>query len=282
VPPVTDLPEMLCLSDVDEKRYSVYQPAESAEGRDVVYSGQLLAQMLMASDRAAGGTKVPRSIHAIFARAGTYTKPIELEVDSMQAGRTWASDTVTAWQDGRLLSRAMVLLSTVDPDLMRHDPVIPTDVPGPEELEPSNYQSFPGAEVRVVPGDRTEDGVPVQLAWHRYERLLTSASANQAVLIWATCGEVIGLAMRPHPDLVSITDAHRTVSTGVIGHTVHFLDELDVSEWLLIVTKATKAGAGRVYGGGWVFSSDRRLVASFEQDSMAKAVDQPIDPRKAL
>jgi acyl-CoA thioesterase II len=281
VPPVTDLPEVLRLSDVAEKRYSVYQPTESAEGRDVVYSGQLLAQMLMASDRAAGATKVPRSIHAIFARAGTYTKPIELEVDSMQAGRTWASDSVTAWQDGRLLSRAMVLLNTLDPDLIRHDPVRPAGVPGPHGLEPGSSQAFPGAEVRSVPGAPSEDGVPVQLAWHRYERRLESPAANQAVLVWATCGEVIGLAMRPHSDVVSISQAHRTVSTGVIAHTAHFLDELDVSEWLLIATKATKAGGGRVYGGGWVFSNDR-LVATFEQDSMAKSVDQPIDPRKAL
>jgi acyl-CoA thioesterase len=282
VPPVTDLPEMLRLSDVADKRYSAYQPTESAEGRDVVYSGQLLAQMLMASDRAAGGTKVPRSIHAIFARAGTYTKPIELAVDSMQAGRTWASDSVTAWQDGRLLTRAMVLLNILDPDLIRHDPARPVGVPEPDELEPGAAQAFPGAEVRSVPGAVSEEGVPVQLAWHRYERPLESQAANQAVLVWATCGEVIGLAMRPHPDRVRITDAHRTVSTGVIAHTAHFLDEFDVSEWLLIVTRATKAGGGRVYGGGSVFSTDGRLVASFEQDSMARAVDQPIDPRTDL
>src|SRR5215469_13642202 len=164
----------------------------------------------MASDRAADGAKVPRSIHAIFARAGTYTKPIELQVDSMQAGRTWASDTVTAWQGDRLLSRAMVLLNTVDPDLIRHDPARPVGGPGPDELQPSDSQAFPGAEIRLVPGAPSEDGIPVQLAWHRYERRLTSQAANQAVLVWATCGEVIGLAMRPHPDRVNIAEAHRT------------------------------------------------------------------------
>src|ERR1700738_2109546 len=130
----SDLPDLLTLTDVGEHRYQAFQPAESAEGRDVVFSGQLLGQMIMASDRAAGGTKDVRSIHTVFARAGTYTKPIELDVDQMHAGRTWASDTVTATQDGRLLSRAIVLLNTVDPDLMRHDPEPPRGVPVPEDV----------------------------------------------------------------------------------------------------------------------------------------------------
>jgi acyl-CoA thioesterase len=277
-----DLPELLTLTDVDDHRYRVFQPSESAEGRDVVFSGQLLGQMIMASDRAAGGTKDVRSIHTVFARAGTYTKPIELDVDSMHAGRTWASDTVTATQDGRLLSRAIVLLNTVDPDLMRHDPDAPGGVPGPDGLAASAGQAFPGVEMRPVPGDPSNGEVPVALAWHRFDRALKSQAANQAVLVWATCGEIIGLAMRPHRQQVHIEDAHRTLSTGVIGHTVHFTDAFDVSEWLLIVTEATKAGSGRVYGDGQVFTRSGSLVATFHQDAMARAVEGPMDPKRAM
>jgi acyl-CoA thioesterase len=218
----------------------------------------------------------------VFARAGTYTKPIEMEVDSMHAGRTWGSDTVTATQDGRLLSRAIVLLNTLDPDLMRHDPEGPPDVPRPEDLTPARGQAFPGAEMRPVPGERMLGGVPVELAWHRYERPLDSQAANQAVLVWSTCGNVIGLAMRPHQEQVSIGDAHRTISTGVIGHTVHFTDTFDVSQWLLIVTEATKAGGGRVYGGGQVFTEDGSLVAAFHQDSMAKSAEAQLDPHRSM
>jgi acyl-CoA thioesterase II len=223
-----DLPDLLTLTDAGDHRYRVFQPSESAEGRDVVFSGQLLGQMIMASDRAAGGTKDVRSIHTVFARAGTYTKPIELDVDSMHAGRTWASDTVTATQDGRLLSRAIVLLNTVDPDLMRHDPTMPSGVPRPDELAPTAGQAFPGVELRRVPGEPSDGQVPVAMAWHRFERGLKGQAANQAVLVWATCGDIIGLAMRPHREEVHIEDAHRTLSTGVIGHTVHFTDGLDV------------------------------------------------------
>lgn len=276
-----ELPDILELTEVGERRYHVFQPAESAEGRDVVFSGQLMAQMMMASDCEAGGAKDIRSVHAIFARAGTYTLPIEVDIDSMQAGRTWASDAVTATQGGKLLSRALILLSTVDDDLMRHDPAMP-DVPGPDGLDPGFAFVFPGAEWRPVPGEPEIDGVPVERAWHRYEPGVESQAANQGIAGWATCGNIIGLNMRPHPDVARIEDAHRTLSTGVIAHTLHFLDRLDVSQWLLIQMLGTKAANGRVYGQGEVFTADGQLVATFQQDSMAKAAPAPMDSPRSM
>ncbi|MBO0729725.1 MAG: thioesterase family protein [Acidimicrobiaceae bacterium] len=236
----------------------------------------------MASDRAAGGEKAVRSIHAVFARAGTYTKPIELDVDGMHAGRTWASDTVTATQDGRLLCRAIVLLNTHDPDLMRHDPSMPLGFPTPDQVAAAPGQVFPGAELRPIPDERTIDGVPGELAWHRFPDKLASEAANQAVVVWATCGTIIGLAMRPHRDTVNIGEAHRTLSTGVIAHTVHFTDRIDASQWLLIATQADKAADGRVYGHGSVFTEDGSLVAAFHQDSMAKAAEAPLDFHRSM
>lgn len=279
---MSDLPELLQLTELGDGRYRVFQPSTSAEGRDVVFSGQLLGQMMMAAELHAEGQKDVRSCHAVFARSGTYAKSIELEFDSMHAGRTWASDTVTAVQDGRLLSRAIVLLNTIDPDLMRHDPQMPADLPGPEELSPQTGQVFPGAEFRPIPGPRTLDGIPVEMAWHRFERQLDSPAANQAVIAWATCGNIIGLAMHPHRDEIHIEDAHRTLSTGVIGHTLHFLDRFDVSQWLLVVTRAIKAADGRVYGNGQVFTQEGSLVATFEQDSMAKRAEQSLDPSRSM
>jgi acyl-CoA thioesterase-2 len=278
---MSDLPDLLQLTEIGEQRYQVTQPPESAEGRDVVFSGQLLAQMIMASDHAAGGAKDVRSIHAVFARAGTYTKPIELEVESLLAGRTWASDTVTATQLGKVLSRASVLLNVVDEDLMRHEPPMPA-VPVPGEVDAAPGQAFPGAELRPVPGGHDVGGVPVEMAWHRFERPLASQAANQAVLAWATCGNIIGLAMRSHRDRVRIEDAHASISTGVIAQTIHFVERFDVSRWLLVRHEATKAATGRVYGDGRVFAGDGTLVAAFHQDAMARVPAAPLDPKTSM
>jgi acyl-CoA thioesterase-2 len=110
-----------------------------------VFSGQYIAQMLMAAEAREEREKSPRSIHTLFSRVGSYTKPIELHVEVLHTGRTWGSDTITAHQDGRLLCRSLVPMTSQDPDLMRHQPEVPADLPGPDELEsqPSGL-AFPG------------------------------------------------------------------------------------------------------------------------------------------
>jgi acyl-CoA thioesterase len=56
----------------------------------------------------------------------------------------------------------------------------------------------------------------------------------------------------------------------------------DVSQWLLMVTEGTKAGAGRVYGGGRVFTESGSLVATFHQDSMAKTAEAQLDSSRSM
>lgn len=274
------VPAMLQLTEDGPGRYLVTQPVEPAEGRDVVFSGQLLGQTIVAAAASAPGKEV-RAVHAVFARAGTYTRPIVLESDPMHAGRTWASDTVTAVQDGRLLCRSLVLLHAAEPDLMRHAPAMPADVPPADRVADGPGQVFPGGRLRPV-GERTRDGIPLHLAWHRFPGRLGPQAAHQAVLTWSTCGVVIGLAMRPHRDTVRIEDAHLKLSTGVVGHSIHFVEPLDVTRWHLVVTEGTHASGGRVYGSGSVFTEGGRLVATFQQDSMAKEAAHALDPRRSM
>ena len=279
---MSDVPELLQLDEIGDGRYQVHHPSESAEGRDVVFSGQIMAQMIMAADRSVDGSKDVKSAHAIFARAGSYTMPIELEVDVMQSGRTWASDTVTATQNGKLLSRGLILMSIDDPDLIRHEMAMP-EVPGPEQLAEGPALAYPGAEVRRVDApDATVGGVPMMAQWVRVPEVSGAPAVHQAILCWCTPGPYIELAMRPHAATVRIGDAHRSVSTGVIGHAISFHERFDVSDWLLINHEATYAGRGRVHGRGLVFSRDGRLVASVSQDSMVRGIEGELDPRRAM
>jgi acyl-CoA thioesterase II len=279
------LPAVLTVEDLGGGRWSAPHPADDPEGRDVVFSGQLLAQMIMASDRAVDSQKEVKSIHAIFARAGTYSAgPMELLLDPMHSGRAWGSDTITAYQGERLLSRSLVLLNTVEPDLMRHMPAMP-DVPGPEAATPSpSITVFPGAEARLVdaPDAVGADGSPAMYFWMRNDASHDSVAANQAIVAWCQPGFIIGLAMRPHSDTVNIADAHTTISTGVISHTAHFHEHADVGEWLLVAQEATYAGRGRVFGSGSVFTQDGTLVSTFAQDSMARRVAGMLDPKRGM
>jgi acyl-CoA thioesterase len=281
---MADIPPVLQVEDLGDGRYAAPNPTDDPEGRDVVFSGQILAQMIMASDAACEGAKDVKSVHAIFARAGTYSGgPLQLRLESMHSGRAWGSDTITASQGDRLLSRGLVLLNTIEPDLMRHGPAMP-DVPAARDLATdAGALVYPGIETRTVDGESTAaDGTPALYFWMKGDESFDSAAVNQAILSWCQPGMIIGLAMRPHGDVVKIGDAHRTVSTGVIAHTVHFHERFDVGSWLLVAQQATYAGRGRVFGSGAVFTEDGALVSTFEQDSMARGVEGTLDPKRAM
>jgi acyl-CoA thioesterase II len=281
---MAELPAVLQLDRLGDGRYVAPNPTDDPEGRDIVFSGQILAQMIMASDDAVDSGKDVKSIHAIFARAGTYSAgSMELHLESMHSGRAWGSDTITASQGDRLLSRGLVLLNSIEPDLIRHAPTMP-DVPGPDALSPSGALVYPGVETRTVddPKATTPDGAPAMYFWMRNGESYESVAANQAILSWCQPGMIIGLAMRPHADVVDISQAHRTVSTGVIAHTCHFHERFDVGQWLLVAQQAEYAGRGRVYGSGAVYDESGQLVSTFAQDSMVRGVEGTLDHRSSM
>lgn len=283
---VKDLPEVLCLSEIGAGRYRVNHPRDDPEGRNIVFSGQLLAQMIMAAADVVKNAKETKSIHAVFARPATYDHSLELAVETLQSGRAWASHTLTATQNDKLMSRATVLQSADEPDLIRHGPTRP-DVPGPGAVGTDpDFLVFPGAEARpvVAPGATASDGTPAQHFWMRFGdvRGLEPLAAHQAILAWSQPGLLIALAMRPHADVVDISLAHRTVSTGVIAHTTHFHDRFDAGDWLLVAQQATWAGRGRIHGSGSVFTEDGRFIASYSQDSMVRTASARLDPKRSM
>jgi len=276
-----DAPSVLRLEQLGTGRYRAGHPEVPIEGRAVLYAGQLLAQMMLASAAALDCGLAVRSAHAVFARAGDVATPVELAVEPLHRGRSFASATVSAVQGDRELARAVVLHSSRDADLMRHDPPAPSGLTPPEQLTAGGGMVFPGAELRPLPVE-VGSGAPVGRFWHRYHATVVDEVAAQAIVAFATCGQAIAVAMAPHADAVRIEDAHRTLSTGVIAQTVHFVDRFDVADWLLVETEAPKAALGRVFGRGQVFDRQGRLVAAFEQDALAKAADGVLDPNRAL
>lgn len=276
---VEKLPEVLRMKRLADNRYQAnHEPKRSEEsetGRDVVFGGQLLAQMIMASAMAGGGDKEVKSIHAIFARPGTYAEPMIYEVDSIHSGRSFASDTVTAWQERRLVSRGLLLLNIDEPDLIRHKTVEMPDVPGPEDpAGRADPRVFPGAEGIICHGVNTASeeqptGPPELFVWTRFSETFDSPVVNQAILSWATDGFMIGTSMLPHAG-VSEGMAHRMFSTGPVSHTVNFHERFSASEWLLMAGESIWAGRGRAFGRCNIFAQDGRLVATYTQDCMIR------------
>lgn len=268
---------LLELTSIGEGRYSAPMPAGSQEGRDVIFGGQLIAQMIMASKLNASDDKYVKSIQTLFSRAGTYGQPLELQVEPFHDGRTFGSSIITAWQGERLLSKSMVLSTADEADLISHQVVPPAGVKGPKFGKPTKGTEFPGAELLEAEAEfDTINGVPAMSLWMRMPETVGSYAASQAVLAWSTNGWLIGLAMQPYAEQIQIGDAHHTLSTGVIGHTLHFHRQFDAGSWVHIAQEASFAGKGRVHGRGAAFSEDGLLLATFSQDSMLKQIDAKV------
>src|SRR5436853_7393398 len=137
---------------------------------------------------------------------------------------------------------------------------------------------FPDAEARMVP---QEPGTSTIYVWVRSTERSDSVAVNQAMVAWAQPGFISGAALGPHPEL-DLSQAHRTISTGVISHTTHFHEEVDAGEWLLHVHEGSYAGRGRVFGAGAVYTAGGALVSTFAQDSMARKVEGELDHSKAM
>ena len=96
-----------------------YRAANLPVGHGTVFGGQLLAQSITAAAAGHEGLAV-KTVHTVFARGARPDAPLDITVDPMHAGRTFASDTVTIAQGDRLCARSIVLLHAPEDDLIRH------------------------------------------------------------------------------------------------------------------------------------------------------------------
>ena len=64
--------------------------------------------------------------------------------------------------------------------------------------------------------------------------------------------------------------AHKTISTGVVSHTVNFHDRFRADEWLLLANESVWAGRGRTHGRCNIWTQDGRLVATYTQDNLVR------------
>lgn len=252
-----------------------YRAANAGGGTGVVFGGQLIGQSIVAALAGQDG-KTVKTVHTVFARSASPDVPLTITVDRMHAGRTLASSAVTISQGDRLCTRSLVLLSVDEPDFIHHAEPSPS-VMGPDECRPLSH-GLDAWEIRIVGDVDISDpalvGPPELDVWNRFVGAPKDPTIDQALLAFATDGFLIATAMRPHAG-VGQAQAHRTVSTGVLSHTLTFHEPCSAGDWFLLSHRSSYAGGGRCYGGANVFRADGTLVAAFVQDGMIRALSAP-------
>ena len=281
------LERMLALFDVaplGPGRFAGESDAGGHAGRHVVEGSQILAQAMVAAGKALSGKALPgrpagwtvRSAHALFVAVAEPGEPLELGVETVRAGRSFASAVVTAGQGGRTRATVTVLLDQPQPDVIRHDRWSGAPPAGPEAAYPAEMP-MRGRELRLVGvsdyGSPDETGPPVLDAWLRYDTVPGRDDLRRALLAHFTGHLSISAAMRAHPGIGTV-QAHHTVSTAVMGIGVSFHDPVTWDGWIRYHHESTFAGAGMAYVRGQVLTADGRLLASFTQDAMIRALDR--------
>jgi acyl-CoA thioesterase II len=258
----------LTLEPVGDDRFRAHNlPSEHG----IVFGGQLLAQSVMAGLAGQEG-KTVKTIHTVFARGGAPDLPLEIEVDRMHVGRSVASSTITISQGAQVVTRSLVLLSADEPDVIRHADS-PLRKSNPDDVA-TTARKLGAWEVGIIGDVDLSDpelvGPPELDVWIRFLGAPDDPSINQALVAYSTDGFLIGTAMRPHPG-IGQAQAHRTLSTGVLSHTLTYHERCLASEWHLLEQTSTYAGHGRSYGRGDIYRFDGQLAASFVQDAMIRA-----------
>jgi acyl-CoA thioesterase II len=267
MPSIEDLLRSLDLQPADGGGFI----GTNADEHGVIFGGQLLGQSIVAAAAGHPG-KTVKTVHTIFARAGSATDPVEIAVDPVHDGRTFASTGVTISQSGRVCARSLVLLTADEPDLMRHADPAP-ELAGPDESKANAMGAWKIQVVGDVDVSNPEQVLPPDLdVWTRFDGAPDDPLTNQALVAYSTDAFLIGTAMLPH-DGIGQAQAHKTLQTGVISHTLTFHEPLAAGEWFLLSHHGTYAGNGRVYGRANVFRPDGVLAASFVQDAMVRGRD---------
>jgi acyl-CoA thioesterase len=247
--------------------------ASDGGGRQVVDGSQLLAQSLVAASKAFPGRTV-RSAHALFVSMASPASPLEFTVTPVRAGRSFASATVTINQSERTCATATVLLDSPQPDVIRHDRWTGPPVAGPEAAHPADMP-MRGRQLRIEGmkeyNSPDEVGPPVIDAWLHYDTVPDRDDLQRALLAHFTGHLSISTTMRAHPG-IGTAQAHHTVSTAVMAIGVSFHDPVRWDGWLRYHHESTFVGAGMSYVRGQVLAEEGRLVMSFTQDGMIRAM----------
>lgn len=270
----SSLEGLLGLFDVAQSADGVYTAESAAGSRMVVEGSQVLAQSIVAAGKALPGRTV-RTAHSLFVGVNRPDKPIELAVEVIRAGRSFASAVVSARQDGRVTVTTTVLLDSPLPDLIRHDHPAGTAESGPGDAYPSSL-ALPGRDVRIAGvrdvNDPAEVGPPTLDAWLRYTPVPDRDDLRRALLAYFTGHLAISTTFRAHHG-VGTAQSHHTVGTAPMGIGVTFHEPASWDGWIRYHHESTYVGAGMSYVRGQVLTADGRLVASFTQDAMIKALD---------
>ncbi|MCH2172028.1 thioesterase family protein [Myxococcota bacterium] len=279
---MTELLACLELEPTGEDRFQA--PSEPSP-HGLIYGGALLAQALRAAGSTVASNRPAHAIHALLLERGRTDQGVVLEVDRLRDGRSFSARRVVISQNERPLLTLQASFHVLE-EGFEHQPPMP-QAPAPDslptlaEMVEKASENFPDRSAQwagsprpldfrqtVVPafmgGDSREAS---NLAWFRFpSKLPDDPILHQCLLVYASDMSLNDNCYKPHsgPDQPDV----RSVST--IDHTMWFHAPARADEWTLFTQHSPRAGAGRGYASGTMYTHDGRMVVTLAQDSLMR------------
>lgn len=246
-----------------------------------IFGGQMIGQSVFIASRRNPEHAV-KSVNVIFPRGTRDTGSLTYDVEALHTGSAYATTRLSCSQPDRQGNPVVTMAAHVmhrrpmAPELsVEHSAPMP-EVGPPSSAHPTDLGMVPW-ETRIV-GSTDMSGRSTQPCrlemWMRIERDLPDDDAvHQALFAFASELTLIGTALLPHEGW-SLLDAHRSLRTSVIAHTVQFHRPFRMNEWLLLAQTSPAASGGSAYGVGNLFTEAGDVVASISQESMIRIEDE--------
>lgn len=258
--------KILDLEPAGERMFVI--PAAQDQSQTFHSAGMLAAIVTYAASQAFTGQDL-RSIHLAFLGAASPAQPLTTEFTVLRGGRQLIAASASVTQDDRLCAHGYTLLGPQTDDVIRHQPDVPADVPGPSVSVPVFADNY--AEVRAVRGvdpfDPDLSAPPRWDTWVCSEGLPGRPGLMEALIAFEANTFLVSAAVLPHRG-ISMHSAHDDLMAVITTSDVVFHATPAGRPWLRFSQESTYAGGGWVYGRGLAFAADGQLLASFSEEAM--------------
>jgi acyl-CoA thioesterase-2 len=278
------LATLLSLLDLEATGVDTYCGHGHGGSRPRMFGGHVAGQSLMAAGRTVTGMTA-HSLHAYFLRPGDPNQPIEFRVDRLRDGRSFATRSVVASQNGKAILQASMSFHVGESGFehQRSAPAVPPPAacmtwedwaaPRLAQLSEQRRQLMNRErpiEIRLIdPVDATapQPAGLEQRFWCRAGAgLPDDALLHQCVATYTSDHTLLSCVMRPH----ARTFMSNGVTAASLDHTIWFHRPFKMDQWLLYSQTTPVAHAARGLALGHFFDEAGVLVASMAQEGLIR------------
>lgn len=228
-----------------------------------LFGGQVASQALRAASYTVGTELHVHSLHSYFLRPGKVGVPMDLSVDRIRDGRSFATRRVVAVQEDEAIFELSASFHVDEPGFDVQQ-ALPPEAPDPESLpsgghEHAHHRPFDAREFGPLPG-------ATRSIWTRAAgRLPDDPATHACVLTYLSDMGPVGAARRAGPPDVATMRAS-------LDHVLWFHRRVRVDDWLLYNLEAVSLSGARGLARGLIHARDGRLAMTVSQESLLRPV----------